>query len=85
MVGSAVTQGMRFTCCTAEPGAGGEQVRGCTAGIKKDQCHRAGTARSTDFDYRNHLIWAAGGRGGGSCNKIPFVLSELAQELTGHT
>ena len=66
-------------------GAGGEQVRGCTAGIPKDQCHRSGTARSTDFDYRNHLTWAAGGQGGGSCNKIPFVLSELAQELTGHT
>lgn len=46
MVGSAVTQGMRFTGCALEPGAGGEQARGCTAGVKKDQRHSSCTVRS---------------------------------------
>lgn len=46
MVGSAVTQGMRFTGCALEPGAGGEQPRGCTAGVKKDQRHSSCTTRS---------------------------------------
>lgn len=56
MVRSDVTHGLHFTGCTSEPGAGGEQFRGCAAGNKNDQCHSSVTASSADLDYGNHFI-----------------------------